>query len=74
MKHLLAGIVAAGFAAPAFAQAPDFASIDVDQSGGLSLPEVQAVFPDTTEEMFQTLDVDGSGDLSPEEYAAATGG
>lgn len=74
MKHLIAAIVAVGFAAPAFAQAPDFASIDVDQSGGLTLPELQAVYPDTTEETFQALDTDGSGDLSPEEYAAATGG
>lgn len=74
MKYLLVYIAAAGFAVPAFAQNPDFASIDVDQSGGLSLPELQAVFPDTTEETLQAVDTDGSGDLSPEEYAAATGG
>ncbi|UUP16637.1 hypothetical protein NTH_01084 [Nitratireductor thuwali] len=34
MKHLLITIVAIGFAAPAFAQVPDFTSIDADQSGG----------------------------------------
>lgn len=74
MKHLLITIVAIGFAAPAFAQVPDFTSIDADQSGGISLPELQAAFPDATEEMFQSADADASGELSMEEYAAVTGG
>lgn len=74
MKHLLIVIAAAGFAAPAFAQAADFAAVDADQSGTVSMEELQAAMPDVTEEAFTAADTDGSGDLSEDEFNAAFGG
>lgn len=74
MRKILLAVAVVGFAAPALAQAPDFETIDADQSGTLSLPELKAAFPEVTLETFNAVDVDASGDLSPEEYAAATGG
>ncbi|MCT8999054.1 hypothetical protein [Chelativorans intermedius] len=74
MKHLLIVIAAAGFAAPAFAQAADFATVDADQSGTVSMEELQAAMPDVTEEAFTAADTDGSGDLSEDEFNAAFGG
>lgn len=74
MKHLLAAIAVAGFVAPAFAQAPDFATADADQSGAVTLEELQAVMPDATQESFTAADADASGDLSEEEFATVTAG
>ncbi|WP_173931343.1 EF-hand domain-containing protein [Chelativorans sp. Marseille-P2723] len=74
MKHLVTLLLAAGLAAPAFAQAPDFATVDADMSGGVTLEELQAVMPDTSEELFNAADTDGSGDLSEEEFATIAGG
>lgn len=57
-------------AGAACAQEPDFAALDRDGSGGLSLQEVQAAIPDATEEDFAKHDADGSGELSESEFAA----
>lgn len=73
MKYLLAIITAVGLAAPAFAQAPDFATADADQDGAVTFEELQAVMPDVTQESFDAADADGSGDLSEEEFATVTG-
>ena len=51
----------------------DFAMLDADQSGGLSLAEVQATYPDAAAEDFARYDADGSGELSEAEYAAWIG-
>lgn len=74
MKKLLAAVLASAFAAPAFAQAVTFESVDADQSGTISLAELQAVVPNVNEETFRAIDTDGSGELSPEEFAAISGG
>lgn len=73
IKHTLIAVVAAAFAGPALAQAVDFDSIDIDQSGTITLPELQAVLPDVTEETFAAIDTDGSGDLDRDEFAAIVG-
>ncbi|AKI00267.1 Protein of unknown function (DUF2673) [Hoeflea sp. IMCC20628] len=73
MKRILVALAIVGFAAPAFAQAADFTSVDTDQSGAVSWEEVAAAIPDASEDSFRSADVDGSGDLSAEEYAAVTG-
>lgn len=73
IKHTLIAVVATAFAGPALAQAVDFDSIDIDQSGTISLPELQAVLPNLTEDTFNTIDTDGSGDLSQQEFAAVVG-
>lgn len=71
MKKLLVSIVAIGFASTAMAQAAvDFASVDTDTSGDISLTEAQAVWPDLAEDGYMTADTDGSGTLSQEEFDA----
>lgn len=73
MKRILVAFAITGFSVPAFAQAAEFSAVDTDQNGVLSWEEVAAAMPDTSEEAFRTADVDGSGDLSAEEYATVTG-
>lgn len=73
MKRILVTLAIIGFTAPAFAQAADFSAVDSDQNGALSWDEVTMAMPDTSEDAFRSADVDGSGDLSAEEYAAVSG-
>lgn len=71
MKKLLVSIVALGFSTAVMAQAAtDFASVDTDTSGDISLTEAQVVWPDLTEDAYKAADVDQSGSLSQEEYDA----
>ena len=44
---------------------------DADASGGYSMEEMTAAWPDMTEELFVQLDVDASGEVSADELAAA---
>ena len=50
----------------------NFAGLDADASGALSLEEVQAVAPNVTAEEFASYDTDASGDLSEDEFTAWT--
>jgi hypothetical protein len=43
-----------------------FTALDADASGGHSLAEVQAAFPNATEDDFNASDSDASGELSTE--------
>lgn len=45
-----------------------FADLDADQSGGLSLEEVQAISPNVTQDQFTAYDQDQSGELSESEF------
>lgn len=65
---VIAALSAFGLASPALAG--DFATLDTDGSGGLSLAEVQAAAPEVTEEEFAGYDVDESGELSEVEFDA----
>ena len=70
-KIILSSIVVLGLSTAAFAQAAtDAASVDIDVSGGVSLVEAQAAWPDLTAEAFAAADIDASGELSADEYAA----
>nr|WP_314256665.1 hypothetical protein [uncultured Devosia sp.] len=72
-KIVLSSLVVLGLTGAAFAQAAtDFATVDADASGAVSLLEAQTAWPDLTEEAFVSADADGSGDLSAEEYATLT--
>jgi Skp family chaperone for outer membrane proteins len=73
-KIVLSSLVVLGLSTAAFAQAaaPDFATIDADASGGVSLAEAQVALPDLTEEAFTAADLDASGELSAEEFATLT--
>lgn len=70
-KIVLSSLLVLGLSTAAFAQAAtDFASVDTDTSGGISLAEAQVAWPDLTEEAFTAADLDASGELSAEEYDA----
>lgn len=70
-KIVLTSLFALGLSGAAMAQAAtDFASVDTDVSGGVSLVEAQVAWPDLTEEAFTAADTDGNGELSAEEYDA----
>ena len=70
-KIILSSLVVLGLSTAAFAQAAtDAVSVDTDVSGGISLAEAQTAWPDLTEEAFTAADVDASGELSADEYAA----
>ena len=68
-KIVLSTLVVLGLSTAAFAQAAtDFASVDSDASGAVSLEEAQAAWPDLTAEAFAAADTDANGELSAEEY------
>ena len=70
-KIVLTSLFALGLSSAALAQAAtDFASVDTDVGGGVSLAEAQVAWPDLTEEAFTAADADGNGELSAEEYDA----
>ncbi|MBN9333044.1 hypothetical protein [Devosia sp.] len=70
-KIVLSSLVIFGLTGAAMAQAAtDFASVDTDANGGVSLVEAQVAWPDLTQEAFAAADVDGNGELSAEEYDA----
>lgn len=69
-KIILSSLVVLGLSSAAFAQGIDFTTADGDASGGVSIVEAQAVWPDLTPEIFATADVDGDGELSQAEYDA----
>ena len=74
MKKLLAVTALALIASVAYAQAPEFAVVDTDGDGALTLAEVKAALPDVDDAVLAAADADGSGTLSPEEYTALIGG
>ena len=68
-KIVLSTLVVLGLTGTAFAQAAtDFATVDADASGAVSLEEAQLAWPDLTAESFAAADTDGNGELSAEEY------
>lgn len=70
-KIVLSSLILVGLSGAAMAQAAtDFATVDTDASGGVSLVEAQAAWPDLTAEAFASADIDGNGELSAEEYGA----
>lgn len=70
-KIILSSLVVLGLSTAAFAQAAtDFATVDADASGGVSLVEAQAAWTDLTEDAFKAADIDANGELSLEEYGA----
>jgi Ca2+-binding EF-hand superfamily protein len=62
---------ALAFSIPAIAAEGDFVKVDKDGNGQVSFDEGKAMHPDWTEAAFKTLDTDGSGTLSQQEYDVA---
>lgn len=76
MKTTLTTVAVAGLLLGGAAFAAEFSDVDADQSGLLSLEEVQAVAPDVTEDEFTSYDGDANGGLDEGEFEiweAATG-
>ena len=76
MKTLtLSSFVVLALSGTAFAQAAvaDFASLDVDANGTISLSEAQVAFPDLTPEAYSAADTDADGELSADEFGLAAG-
>ncbi|MBV7393325.1 hypothetical protein [Mameliella sediminis] len=72
MKTTLTTIAAlTAFSLPAFAQDMEGAKLDMDGDGLVSLEEVQAMYPDVSQDDFTGADADGDGLLSAEELEAA---
>lgn len=72
-KIVLTSLFALGLSGAAMAQpATDFTTVDADVSGGVSMAEAQAAWPDLTVEAFAAADLDGNGELSADEYASLT--
>jgi len=78
MKKLVLALALLGLAgAPAYAQtttAPEFASVDTNGDGQVSMEDIKAAGVELTEEQFAAADIDGSGSLSEDEYKTATAG
>jgi hypothetical protein len=69
ISTMAAALVASlAIAAPGLAQS----AMDADGDGTVTLADVQALYPDVTEETFAAMDSDADGTLSEEEIAAAT--
>jgi hypothetical protein len=69
MKKLLITVAAIGLTSAALAQgAVSFASVDTDTSAGVSLAEVQVVWPDVTQEAFDAADTNKDGQLDQAEF------
>lgn len=66
----LAAATALALTSLAHAQAPEFATVDADTSGEVSMEELTAAGVTITEEQFATADADASGGLSEAELAA----
>lgn len=74
MKKVILAAAALAVSAPlAFAQeatpAPDFATVDADKSGAVSMEEAKAAITTLTDEAYKAADADGSGDLNADEFA-----
>jgi hypothetical protein len=53
----------------AFAQAvPDFATVDADASGDVSITEANTLWPDLTAEAYAAADTDADGKVSQAEF------
>jgi len=81
MKLIFSTLLMAGFAAPVFAEsgvAPfdeaawqaEFSSGDTDGDGKLSREEAKAGNPNMTDDMFDQIDANSDGFISPEEDKA----
>ncbi len=60
------------FSTSAFALDAD-AAIDTDGDGAYNLAEMQAAYPDITEEVFNTIDANENGTIDVDEFAVAKG-
>jgi len=73
MKKIILALGFAGLMAfPAIAQETDFATVDANGDGQVTLDEAVAAGWDWSTEDFQAADTNGDGTLDADEFAAAT--
>lgn len=71
MKPIMISLAAAvALAGAAFAQG-DASAIDANGDGMMSMEEMQAAYPDLTEETFNAIDANGDGSIDADELSAA---
>lgn len=71
MKKLLTLAAATTFVSTAaFAETPEFATVDADTDGVVTMEELKDALPDLDEAKAVAADADASGDFSEEEYTA----
>ncbi len=68
MKKLFITVAAIGMSTAAFAQAPIFSEADTDMSGGVTITEAQALWPEMTQEEFDAADTNADGQLDQAEF------
>ncbi|MCF6443577.1 EF-hand domain-containing protein [Nereida sp. MMG025] len=66
-RFFMSAIAATLLATPVMAMT----EIDTDGDGFLTLAEMQAAYPDMSEEMFTAIDTNGDGVVNAEEVSAA---
>jgi hypothetical protein len=71
MKKLLVSVLVLGLGASTAATAQaatDFATVDADASGDVTLTEAQTVWADLTQEAYVAADTNGDGRVDQAEY------
>ncbi len=68
MKKLLAALAVSLLATTAV-HAAELADVDTDGNGTVSMEELTAAMPDTTEDAFKAADADADGQLNADEFA-----
>ncbi|MCB1429946.1 MAG: hypothetical protein KDJ48_11190 [Nitratireductor sp.] len=71
-KYVVALALSALVAAPAFAAEMDFAAVDADGNGAVTLEEATAAGWEWTEEQFAAADKNSDGALDAEEFKEAS--
>ena len=69
MKKFFA-VLAVSLLAVTSAQAAEFADVDADADGAITLEEAVAAMPDLTDDAFAAADTDEDGSLNADEFAA----
>ena len=72
LKSALFATLFAGVSGVAMAQAVEFATVDTDSDGMLSMEEVKTLLPDLTDEQLIIADANGDGMLDEAEYQVLT--
>jgi hypothetical protein len=67
----MTGFAIATLCLPAYAMGAGAAEVDANGDGILSVAEVQAVYPDVTNEQFSAMDLNADGGLDDGEVQAA---
>jgi hypothetical protein len=67
-KLLFTALLTLGAGGAFAATEADWANVDTDGDGQVSLQDMQAVYPDTTPEIFRDYDANKNGSLDREEF------